>query len=70
LKWHTLPCGLQLRGLRQMPRALPASISQTTLPSPGSPVPAAPQQSLFVRHRSPLTRQPLAGWQMRTPVGA
>jgi hypothetical protein len=33
-------------------------------------VPAAPQQSLSLRQRSPLTRQPLAGWHTRTPVGA
>ena len=51
-----------------MPTAAPESFWQVTLPSPGSPVPAAPQQSLVSRQRSPLTWQPLAGWQMCTPV--
>jgi len=40
------------------------------LPSPGKPVPAAPQQSLSLRHKSPSTRQPLAGWHTFTPVAA
>src|SRR6185437_13853607 len=31
--------------------------------------PAEPQQSLSFVHTSPKTWQPLAGWQMRTPVG-
>ncbi len=44
-------------------------MSQTTLPSPGKPVPGAPQQSLVLRQRSPSTLQPLAGWQIFTPVG-
>jgi hypothetical protein len=52
-----------------MPTGTPASLSQTTLPSPGNPVPAAPQQSLSTRHRLPSTWQPLAGWQTKTPVG-
>jgi hypothetical protein len=52
-----------------MPMALPGEISQVTLPSPGRPVPAAPQQSLVLRQRSPFTWQPLAGWQTFTPVG-
>jgi hypothetical protein len=52
-----------------MPMALPCSTSQTTLPSPGNPVPSAPQQSLVFRQRSPFTWQPLAGWQTFTPVG-
>jgi hypothetical protein len=42
---------------------------QTTDPSPRTPEPAAPQQSELVRHRSPSTRHPCAGWQMFTPVG-
>jgi hypothetical protein len=53
-----------------MPMAWPGAISQTTLPSPGSPVPEAPQQSLVLRQRSPFTWQPLAGWQIFTPVVA
>ena len=28
-----------------------------------------PQQSLFLRHRLPVTWQPLAGWQILTPDG-
>ena len=55
-------------GLRQMPTVAPAAMSQTTLPSPGTPEPAAPQQSLVCRQRSPLMWQPLAGWQILTPV--
>ena len=51
-----------------MPMAWPGAMSQTTLPSPGRPVPAAPQQSLDLRQRSPLTWHPLAGWQIFTPV--
>ncbi len=53
-----------------MPIDLPGSIWQTTLPYPGRPVPSAPQQSLSLRQRSPLTLHPLAGWHTRTPVGA
>jgi len=53
-----------------MPSALPVSTWQVTLPSPGRPVPAAPQQSLSWRQISPSTRQPLAGWQTLTPLGA
>lgn len=53
-----------------MPTGPPDDLSQVTLPSPGSPVPAAPQQSLLSRQRSPSTWQPLAGWQTNTPVGA
>ena len=53
-----------------MPTAFPDAMSHTTWPSPGrvgsfSP----PQQSAFLRHRSPVTWQPLAGWQIFTPVG-
>jgi hypothetical protein len=44
-------------------------IWQVTLPSPGNPVPGPPQQSASLRQRSPLTWQPLAGWQTFTPVG-
>jgi hypothetical protein len=60
---------LQLIGLRQIPTAAPWALSQVTLPSPGKPVPGAPQQSLVSLHTSPSTWQPLAGWQMDTPVG-
>jgi hypothetical protein len=39
-----------------------------TLPSLGTPDPAAPQQSLSCRQRSPSMWQPFAGWQILTPV--
>jgi hypothetical protein len=52
-----------------MPTAAPGSFSQTTLPSPGRPVFGAPQQSFVSRQRSPFTWQPVAGWQIITPVG-
>src|SRR5260370_22319840 len=44
-------------------------MSQITLPAPGNPVPAAPQQSLVPWQRSPSMWQPLARWQTFTPVG-
>jgi hypothetical protein len=60
-------------GLRQVPSAgvTPAASSQVTLPAPsvmavGSP----PQQSLLVVQRLFVTRQPLGGWQIFTPVAA
>ena len=28
-----------------------------------------PQQSVFLRHKSPVTWQPLAGWQILVPLG-
>jgi hypothetical protein len=55
-------------GLRHRPMTAPSDFSQRTLPSPGKPVAAAPQQSLSVRHKPPLGWQPLAGWQTDTPV--
>jgi hypothetical protein len=60
---------LQLIGLRQIPIEKPGMSSQTTLPAPGRPVPAAPQQSLSLVQRSPLTWQPSAGWQTLTLYG-
>jgi hypothetical protein len=53
-----------------MPMVLPGSISQMTFPAPGKPDSSSPpQQSLFFRQRSPVTWQPLAGWQMFRPLG-
>src|SRR5690349_25162147 len=53
-----------------MPIDLPDSISHTTLPAPGnSESGSPPQQSLSLRQRSPVTWQPLAGWQMLMPLG-
>jgi hypothetical protein len=50
--------------------AAPLSPRQITLPSPGRPVPDAPQQSLVAWQVSPSSRQPSAGWHTYTPVGA
>ena len=51
-----------------MPIVAPDSFSQRTLPSPGSPLPSAPQQSASSRHNPPFGWQPLAGWQIETPL--
>jgi hypothetical protein len=66
---HTSPSGLQLWGLRQTPTVLGGVMTQVTgLPEPpGNP--AEPQQSPSFKHRSPTGWHPLAGWQIRTPVG-
>jgi hypothetical protein len=58
---------LQPVGFLQIPTEKPAWISQTTLPSPGKPLPAAPQQSASFVQRSPSMWQPSAGWQIFTP---
>jgi hypothetical protein len=52
-----------------MPTENPDWISQTTLPSPGSPLPATPQQSESLTQRSPSMWQPSAGWQTLTLYG-
>src|SRR5260221_7967897 len=40
------------------------------LPAPGRPLDGSPpQQSLSVKQRSPVTWQPLAGWQIGMPAG-
>jgi hypothetical protein len=66
---QTSPSGLQPWGFRQTPRRKGGVVWQVTgvIGSPGSP--ADPQQSWSVRQMSPTTWQPLAGWQIRTPVG-
>jgi hypothetical protein len=66
---QTSPSGLHPLGLRQTPMVAGAVMLQVTgMPDPpGSP--AEPQQSPSVKHRSPTTWHPLAGWQMRVPVG-
>jgi hypothetical protein len=66
---QTSPSGLQPIGLRQTPTLEPAAMTQVTglCDPPGSP--AEPQQSLSCVQMSPTTWQPLAGWQMSTPVG-
>jgi hypothetical protein len=63
------PSGLQPCGLRQTPMVKGGVMRQVTgvIGSPGSP--AEPQQSLSLVQRSPTTWQPLAGWQMKAPVG-
>ena len=58
---QTSPLGLQLVGLRQTPTVFGAVMTHAPM--------APPQQSVSVVHRSPTTWQPLAGWQMSTPVG-
>lgn len=66
------PSGSQPFGFEQVPTGglVPATRLQWVLPAPGSMLPGAPQQSLSRWHRSPMTWQPLAGWQMLTPEGA
>ena len=51
-----------------MPIVAPDSFSQRTLPSPGNPLPSAPQQSASSRHSPPFGWQPLAGWQIEMPL--
>jgi hypothetical protein len=66
---QTSPSGLQPIGLRHTPTVKGGVISHVTgWPEPPGR-PAEPQQSLSFVQRSPTTWQPLAGWQMRTPVG-
>ncbi len=66
---HTSPFGLQPVGLRHTPRGPPPEKSHVTFPAPGPGNPADPQQSKSCAHTSPTTWHPLAGWQIRTPVG-
>ena len=66
---QTSPSGLQLMALRQTPTTLGGVMVQVTLPLPAPATPGPPQQSVSLVHRSPATWQPLAGWQMRAPVG-
>ena len=67
---HTSPSGLQPCGFLQVPTVAPgAMVHVTGVPDPpGSP--AEPQQSLSLVQTSPTTWQPLAGWQISTPVGS
>lgn len=66
---QTSPSGLHPIGFRQTPTVNGGVIWQVTgWPEPPGR-PAEPQQSLSCVQRSPTTWQPLAGWQMRTPVG-
>jgi hypothetical protein len=66
---QTSPLGLQPIGLRQTPSGPPPERSHVTgfFGSPGSP--DEPQQSASILQTSPTTWQPLAGWQISTPVG-
>jgi hypothetical protein len=66
---HTSPSGLQPVGLRHTPSGPPPEKLHVTLPEPVPGIPAEPQQSESCAHTSPTTWQPLAGWQMSTPVG-
>jgi hypothetical protein len=70
---QTAPRGWQPVAFRQTPVGglVPAAISHVTLP--GSSVCAVgspPQQSLFFWQVAFVMRQPLAGWQILTPVAA
>jgi hypothetical protein len=66
---HTSPSGLQPMGLRHMPTVAGDVMTHVTgMPEPPGR-PAEPQQSLSVVQRSPTTWQPLAGWQISTPLG-
>jgi hypothetical protein len=47
----------------------PGGMLQTVFPAPSVPEPAPPQQSSSFVQSSPMTRQPLSGWQMKIPVG-
>jgi hypothetical protein len=69
LSLQTSPLGLQDMGLRHTPSLPPAETLHVTLPEPGPGKAAEPQQSESVLQTSPTTWQPLAGWQMSTPVG-
>jgi len=66
---HTSPFGLHPCGLRHVPSVAPADLTHVTgVPEPPGK-PADPQQSVSWLHTSPTGWQPLAGWQMSTPVG-
>jgi hypothetical protein len=69
LSLQTSPFGLQPFGLRHTPSEAPADLLHVTLPDPGPGNAAEPQQSASLEQESPTTWQPLAGWQMSTPVG-
>jgi hypothetical protein len=66
---QTSPSGLQPIGLRHTPTPGTEPMTHVTgfFDPPGSPF--DPQQSLSCAQMSPTTWQPLAGWQMSTPVG-
>ena len=65
---QTSPSGLQPMGRRHTPTVPEVMTQVTGFPEPpGNPL--APQQSVSCVHKSPTTWQPLAGWQMSTPVG-
>jgi hypothetical protein len=61
------PAGLHALPLSHRPTAAPGSLLQ--LPTPVTPsVPPKPQQSESLRQSSPVGRQPLGGWQIKTPL--
>jgi hypothetical protein len=72
---HTSPSGSQelppppAVGLVQKPMGglVPATIWQRTVPAPGRPEPAAPQQSESCLQVSPWMRQPPASWHTDAP---
>jgi hypothetical protein len=68
LSLQTSPLGLHPGGFWQTPT--PLLTLQVTGPLVGwLGIPADPQQSLSLEHRSPTGWHPLAGWQTSTPVG-
>jgi hypothetical protein len=66
---QTSPSGLQPMGLRQMPRVAGGVMEQVTGVGGCPGKPAEPQQSLSLAQVSPTWRQPLGGWQTKTPIG-
>src|SRR5689334_10677152 len=62
------PAGRQALPLSQRPTGSFA-FALLQLPTPVEPLtPPKPQQSASVRHTSPVGRQPLGGWQIKTPA--
>jgi hypothetical protein len=69
------PAGLQALPLSHRPNVAPGAFAQTTsldwpppetFVEPGEPI--TPQQSASFWQSSPVGRQPLGGWQTRTPL--
>jgi hypothetical protein len=65
---HTAPAGRQELPLSHRPVGSPEALLHMPEPLPPG-TPGAPQQSESATHTSPVGRQPLGGWQTRTPVG-
>ena len=62
------PAGRHALPLSQRPTGS-FGLALLQLPTPVDPcTPPKPQQSESVRHTSPVGRQPLGGWQIKTPL--